>query len=340
MGAASSYPAESDFNFEGETSRFKYGVHCMRGRRQKMEDTFSAIADLDGTSSTSFFGVYDGHGGSDISSYCAKQFHVEVLKHPEYLDSPVNSLQSVFFRMDELIEQSDEWREKVNPGGCTSCLKNGVWPFNQWPFNTEYGSEGSTACVVLIRDNEIIVGNVGDSQCLLFVNGQTMVLTQCHVPCDVDESERIQYSGGYLISDCWKIRNPEHRAGGLVALNNPPFVTLPISRSIGDSVFKQNKSLLPKDQIVTCEPRMKTVEITEDTEFLVIASNGIWKWLTHERIVQTIRPYLLEGETDLRFICKQVCIAAANSCVMRDDMSIILVQFKKHAKSTEDKDHH
>ena len=41
----------------------------------------------------------------------------------------------------------------------------------------------------------------------------------------------------------------------------------------------------------------------------------------------------------MRFICKQVCIAAANSCVMRDDMTIILVQFKKDAKSTENKDH-
>ncbi|XP_066324251.1 probable protein phosphatase 2C 21, partial [Miscanthus floridulus] len=172
------------------------------------------------------------------------------------------------------------------------------------------------------------------SQCLLSVNGQTMVLTHSHVPRDADESERIQFN------DWWKIRNPEHRAGGLVALNNPPFVTLPISRSIGDYVFKQNKSLLPKDQVVTCEPRMKTISITEDTEFLVIASNGIWKWLTHERIALKIRPYLLEGETDLRFICKQVCIAAANSCVMRDDMTIILVQFKKDAKSTENKDHH
>jgi hypothetical protein len=28
-------------------------------------------------------------------------------------------------------------------------------------------------------------------------------------------------------------------------------------------VFKQNKSLLPKDQIVTCEPWMKTVSVTE-----------------------------------------------------------------------------
>ena len=42
----------------------------------------------------------------------------------------------------------------------------------------------------------------------------------------------------------------------------------------------------------------------------------------------------------MRFICKQVCIAAANSCVMRDDLTIILVQFKKDAKSTENKDHH
>lgn len=50
MGAANSHPAASELNFEGETSRFKYGVRCMQGRHQKMEDTFSAIADLDGTS--------------------------------------------------------------------------------------------------------------------------------------------------------------------------------------------------------------------------------------------------------------------------------------------------
>jgi len=41
------------------------------------------------------------------------------------------------------------------------------------------------------------------------------------------------FSSVEVINDWWKIRNPEHRAGGLVALNNPPFVTLPISRSIG-----------------------------------------------------------------------------------------------------------
>jgi hypothetical protein len=50
----------------------------------------------------------------------------------------------------------------------TSLIYTSIWIF----FPQEYGSEGSTACVVLIRDNEIIVGNVGDSQCLLFVNGQ------------------------------------------------------------------------------------------------------------------------------------------------------------------------
>ncbi|KAJ6372105.1 hypothetical protein OIU77_002430 [Salix suchowensis] len=67
----------------------------MQGWRATMEDAHAAITDLDAT--TSFFGVYDGHGGKN----CKFQ---HILKNEAYAAGDIGtSVQKAFFRMDERI---------------------------------------------------------------------------------------------------------------------------------------------------------------------------------------------------------------------------------------------
>ncbi|KAI4967078.1 hypothetical protein ZWY2020_031059 [Hordeum vulgare] len=67
-----------------ENSRIEYAVGSRKGSNSKVENAHAAILDLDGSSSTSFFGVYDGHAGSNVALYCAKRLHSELVNDEDY----------------------------------------------------------------------------------------------------------------------------------------------------------------------------------------------------------------------------------------------------------------
>jgi serine/threonine protein phosphatase PrpC len=45
---------------------------------------------------------------------------------------------------------------------------------------------------------------------------------------------------------------------------------------LGDFEYKGNTNLKAKDQAVSANPDIKTVPITADTEFLLLACDGVW----------------------------------------------------------------
>ncbi|CAJ1973630.1 unnamed protein product [Sphenostylis stenocarpa] len=63
MGIYLSTPKTEKVSEDGENDRLRYGLSSMQGWRTTMEDAHAAYTDLD--ESTSFFGVYDGHGGEN-----------------------------------------------------------------------------------------------------------------------------------------------------------------------------------------------------------------------------------------------------------------------------------
>ncbi|KAM0913027.1 hypothetical protein ACQ4PT_012404 [Festuca glaucescens] len=158
-----------------ENDRIKYATSSMQGLCSYMEDAHATILDLDHTGSTSFFGVYDGHGGANVALYCANRFHTELLQDEDYQNNLDDAVGHVFFRMDEQLREYDEWRALANPRrrfsfSLLNCLKAPACVKG-----TPY-SEGSTASVALIRGNQIIFGSVGDSRCVLSRNGQVWLL--------------------------------------------------------------------------------------------------------------------------------------------------------------------
>ncbi|KAB8087803.1 hypothetical protein EE612_012223, partial [Oryza sativa] len=328
-----SLPVESKFTFEEENDRIKYVVSSMQGWGEKMEDAHAAILNLDDTTSTSFFGVYDGHGGAEVALYCAKQFHIELCNHEDYHNDLINALDNVFLSMDENLQQSDAWRELVIPhdNGCMYFLKAGVCakPFPQATY-TGPAYEGSTACVVVIRGNQMIVGHVGDSRCVLSRQGGLAIdLSFDHKPCTRTESERerVQNAGGrslglrceqvmgnYVVKEQWVLGD----FGGGVT----------ISRSIGDFAFKKNKDLDREKQMLVCDPDILADDITDDMEFLVIASQGLWSCVDSADVVSYIHDRLSVEGAELRVICEEVVEFGLAS---GENTTVILVQFKPGA---------
>ncbi|KAM0899187.1 hypothetical protein ACQ4PT_021482 [Festuca glaucescens] len=66
--------------------------------------------------------------------------------------------------MDKKLQEINESRTSNSPGNSNTKYKG-------------LHKKGNTACVALIRGNQIIVGNVGDSRCVLSRNGQAIELS-------------------------------------------------------------------------------------------------------------------------------------------------------------------
>ena len=67
-----------------------------------MED--AAITKTDLTPEISLFGVFDGHGGKEVSYYVEKHFTEELLKNTNFIQGNYeNALIETFLRMDDLL---------------------------------------------------------------------------------------------------------------------------------------------------------------------------------------------------------------------------------------------
>ncbi|CAA7058294.1 unnamed protein product [Microthlaspi erraticum] len=125
---------------------------------------------------------------------------------------------------------------------------------------------GACCVTVLIQDQEIIVSNLGDCRAVLCRGGVAVALTSDHKAGREDERQRIKHQA-------WRV------AGALA-----------VSRSIGDADLKKKKWVI-------AEPETRVLEIEEDMEFLVIASDGLWDVVNNQEAVETVLKALPQGKT-------------------------------------------
>lgn len=149
-------------------------------------------------------------------------------------------------------------------------------------------SSGCTAVVALLAGRELFVANAGDSRCVLCRNGKTVEMSFDHKPEDTEESTRIMKAGGRVTMD--------GRVNG--GLN--------LSRAIGDWAYKNNKDLKPEEQMISAMPDVKQITLQEDDEFMVLACDGIWNFMTSEEVVEFVRKRIVEKKGKLSGICEEV----------------------------------
>ncbi|PWZ06399.1 hypothetical protein Zm00014a_000931 [Zea mays] len=326
-----STPKTDKVSEDGANDKLKFGLSSMQGWRATMEDAHSALLDLD--NDTASFGVFDGHGGKVVAKFCAKYLHREVLHTEAYAAGDLGAaVHRAYLRMDEMMRGQRGWRElqalgdKINqftgitegliwsPKASDSNDRHDDWAFEEGPHSDFTGPNcGSTACVALVRNRQLVVANAGDSRCVISRNGQAYNLSRDHKPELEAERERIQSAGGYI--------KMGHVNG-----------SLNLSRAIGDMELKQNKFLSPDKQILTANPDINIVELCDDDEFIVLACDGIWDCMSSQQLVDFIREHI-NTEESLSAVCERVldrCLAPSTmggeGC---DNMTMILVQFKK-----------
>ncbi|KAJ7966398.1 Protein phosphatase 2C [Quillaja saponaria] len=253
-----------------------WGFTSICGRRPEMEDAVATVPEflkipiqmligdrvIDGMSKSlthqtvHFFGVYDGHGGSQVANYCRDRIHLALAEEIEFVKEDGNVKNNC----------QDQWKKAF-----TNCFLK---------VDAEVGGKasldpvapetvGSTAVVAVICSSHIIVANCGDSRAVLCRGKEPLALSVDHKPNREDEYARIEAAGGKVIQ--WN----GHRVFGVLAM----------SRSIGDRYLKP--WIIP-------EPEVMFIPRAKDDECLILASDGLWDVMTNDEVCDLARRRILQ----------------------------------------------
>ncbi|KAG9154608.1 hypothetical protein Leryth_025623 [Lithospermum erythrorhizon] len=129
----------------------------------------------------------------------------------------------------------------------------------------DLGKGGSTAVTaILINCHKLVVANVGDSRAVICKNGVAKQLSIDHEPNM--ERETIENKGGFIT----KFPGDVPRVDGQLA----------VARAFGDKSLKEHLS---------SEPDVSVEIIDDETEFLLLASDGVWKVMSNQEAVDCIK---------------------------------------------------
>ncbi|KAF8006032.1 hypothetical protein BT93_K0350 [Corymbia citriodora subsp. variegata] len=214
-----------------------------------------------------FFGVYDGHGGSQVASYCQERIHLALEEEMEVAKRGFRDGSSWSNGKEQLEKALSSCFLKVDDEVCgVSRSMNGSDPSLMESMAPE--TVGSTAVVGLVCSTHIIIANCGDSRAVLYRGKETVPLSVDHKPNREDECARIEAVGGRVIQ--WD----GFRVCGVLAM----------SRAIGDRYLKP--SIIPDPEVVFF-PRAK------EDECLILASDGLWDVVTNEEACDMARRRIL-----------------------------------------------
>ncbi|KAJ6381803.1 hypothetical protein OIU77_030468 [Salix suchowensis] len=290
-----------------------WGCTSVIGRRKEMEDAVAVIPSFmsrtcdhvggctapgSGTSSDisaiHFFGVYDGHGGSQVANFCKERMHEVILEE---------------WDRDQTID-SCEWQRRWEATFCSGfgradneVLTEAVAP----------EMVGSTAVVVVLSGCQIITSNCGDSRAVLFRRTEAIPLTVDQKPDRSDELVRIEGQGGKVIN--WN----GARVLGVLAM----------SRAIGDRYLRPWIIPVPEITFMTRTDEDECLILASDGLWDVMTNEEVGE--VARRILRRWRRSQSDGYSPAQTVADnlQEIAYGRNSS---DNISIIVVDLKRRRR--------
>ena len=104
----------------------------------------------------------------------------------------------------------------------------------------------------------------------------------------LEEKERIEKAGGYIS----QFIEEDGLQGGpyRVWVKGEKYPGIAMSRSIGDHIAKGVG--------VICEPEINVFVINMFCKYIVVASDGIWDFLSNDEVMDIVNPYFLSGDPE------------------------------------------
>ncbi|XP_030541689.1 LOW QUALITY PROTEIN: probable protein phosphatase 2C 6 [Rhodamnia argentea] len=290
-----------------------WGFTSIIGRRKEMEDAVAVVpgfmsraCDHVGgcsapgsrtsgeTSPVHFFGVYDGHGGSQVAKFCAAQMH-EVIAEEWNREA-----------MDGF-----EWQRRWE-----AAFATGFERVDSEVVTAAAAPEmlGSTAVVVILSGCQIITSNCGDSRAILCRGTQTVPLTVDQKPDRHDELMRIEGMGGKVIN--WN--------GARV------FGVLAMSRAIGDRYLRPWIIPVPEITFTTRRDDDECLILASDGLWDVMTNDEVGE--VARRLLRRCRRLMMVDEIPPAQAVADCLTEIAYGRNSSDNISIIVVDLKAKRK--------
>ncbi|KAJ8767560.1 hypothetical protein K2173_017629 [Erythroxylum novogranatense] len=294
--------------------KLQYSVLTQRGYYpdspdKENQDSFCVRTQLQGNPDVHFFGVFDGHGpfGAQCSIF-VKDRLVEILgTDPTLLDDPVKAYNSAFLTTNYELHTSE----------------------------IDDTMSGTTAITVLVIGDTIYVANVGDSRAVVAVKQGDKIaasdLSWDQTPFRTDEYERVKLCGARVlnIDQVEGLKDPdiqtwgdEESEGGdppRLWVQNGMYPGTAFTRSVGDSTAETIG--------VVAVPEVSIVQLTSAHLFFVVASDGVFEFLSSQTVVDMVTRY-----KDPRDACAAITGESYKLWLEHenrtDDITIIVVNIK------------
>ncbi|KAL6548435.1 hypothetical protein OROGR_008856 [Orobanche gracilis] len=295
--------------------RLSYSVLSRRGHYpdtpdKENQDSYCIRTNIQGNPNVHFFGVFDGHGlcGAQCSTFVKDRLVEKLIQDSALLDDPIKAYSAAFLATNDELHNNSEIDDSMS---------------------------GTTAITALVIGDKLYVANVGDSRAVLALKEDNMIFAQ-DLSCDQtpfrkDECDRVKLCGARVLcmDQVEGIKDPKIQSWGDEETDggDPPrlwvqdgmYPGTAFTRSVGDS--------LAESIGVVADPEVSKVELKANHPFFVVASDGVFEFLSSQTVVDMVNKY-----ADPRDACSAIAEESYNLWLAHenrtDDITIIIVHIK------------
>ena len=289
----------------------------------------------------SFFGLYDGHGGSRACDFLRDNLHKYIINDKYFPSNPQKAIANGFIYAEKLF------------------FKN----------YTGIDSSGSCAIIILIIENRCYIANVGDSRAIISAKNGTKFypLSRDHRPGDEKEYKRILDAGGKIYKTEYEYgnrnsatnnrnstytrntnytRNYTNNTSNRININSnrnssvvgPLRVSpgkLSVSRTIGDIEAKDPK-FGGNPNVIISIPEIKYFDNNDKNDFILIFCDGVYEKLKNQDIIDCIWDQIRNKKfSDIHNMAGYSIEKLINKCMQQDstdNLTAIMICLKNYEK--------
>ncbi|KAA8523147.1 hypothetical protein F0562_009570 [Nyssa sinensis] len=220
-----------------------------------------------------FFGVFDGHGefGAQCSQFVKQKLCENLLRNSRFHMDAVEACHAAFLTTNSQLH-ADPLDDNMS---------------------------GTTAITILVRGRTIYIANSGDSRAVIAEKrGNDIVAVDLSIdqtPFRADELERVKLCGARVLTldqieglknpdvQCWGTEEGDDGDPPRLWVQNGMYPGTAFTRSLGDSIAETIG--------VVANPEIVVLELTPDHPFFVIASDGVFEFLSSQTVVDMVAKY-------------------------------------------------
>ena len=289
----------------------------------------------------SFFGLYDGHGGSKACDFLRDNLHKFIINDKYFPSNPQKAIANGFIYAEKMFFKNYKGID----------------------------SSGSCAIIILIIEKRCYIANVGDSRAILSAkNGNKFYpLSRDHRPGDEKEYKRILDAGGKIYKTEYEYgnntnnininRNPNYNKKNNTTTNNlnnnnriiinnnrntsvvgPLRVSpgkLSVSRTIGDIEAKDPK-FGGNPNVIISIPEIKYFDNSDNNDFILIICDGVYEKLKNQDIIDCIwKDIKTKKFSDVHNMAGFTIESLINQCLKKDstdNLTAIMICLKTYEK--------